>query len=200
MLKVSPYSISHNNYQKRNNNVSFGRTPLGVKKISNKAIDVASEGVAKVFSKLADWSPIQKFSQKVADKNIDIVAHLSAIVGLTLSGFYMRETAKSKKIEPEQKLPLIINQGAVAILSTIGAYALDKKLIKIYDKFSNAFLEANKNTIKNPDVFKRGLKNARTLMVFGLVYRFIGPVIATPIANSISSMVCASKHKKEKAS
>ena len=41
-----------------------------------------------------------------------------------------------------------------------------------------------------------GFKTAQALMVFALIYRFVSPVIATPIANYVSEKLETKKHQK----
>ncbi len=152
-----------------------------------KANDLLSEGLAHCFGTITSLKPVQK-GIEFFSKSENAVQHLSAAVGLILSGFYMRGTAKSKKIEPEQKRPLIINQGVVAVLATASAYTLDNILNNKYKKFENTFMKVNKQLVAGNEArWKVGLKNAKTIAVFAMVYRFFGPVVATPIANKLSN-------------
>lgn len=267
------------------------------------------------FGKLASTNLAQKLVNYLKNKNYQ--EHLAAFVGCTLSGFYMLDTAKSKTIEKDQKLPLILNQGVVCAMSTAGAYTLNhylnKKInniaelfhiakienkalqtkflkfkanpeyanvveraagknpalknaldaikgkfeftnnVKVYlkeeikklkgDETAKTFLKEIKNIVvengkDKADVVKElylsrmknskamqaafnretmnnaikkvagadktgkmnrmmnGFKTAQALMVFALIYRFVSPVIATPIANKISEKLEARKKAK----
>lgn len=284
------------------------------KGFTHNAYDKATDHLAFAIGKLASYKPVQKVVDWFKDKNYQ--AHLAAIVGCILSGFYMLDTARSKTIEKDQKLPLILNQGVVCAFSTAGAYTLNsyldkkinnvaelfsiakindkklqqhflkykadpqysdvveraalknKKLSQILKKLENKF-EFTNNTlvfikdelkkskddavaksflkeIKNIDLqgrdksdvlkelfFKRmnksnvlkkvynresmnnavklyselkqseklsnllnGFKTAKALMIFALIYRFVSPVIATPIANKFSEKFEAKKKSK----
>ena len=93
-----------------------------------------TEGIAKGVGKIADTKGFRKFIEWFKEKN-QWFPHLIAAESLWLSGFYMQQTAKSKTIEKDQKLPLIINQGVVCGISTVGAYTLNNYLNK---KLNNA--------------------------------------------------------------
>ena len=164
--------------------------------------------------------------------------HLIAAESLLLSGFYMHETAKSKKIEQDQKPAMIINQGIVAVACTIGAYTIDGVINKAISKFKNIYKEAFKemkaakhaellqemkyafskaekvsfaekrkfvenfikagtaNRVLSPgQLAKRldGISFLKSTVIFASIYRFIGPVVLTPVANWISNKFQADK-------
>ncbi len=277
----------------------------GTKQFTKTAGDKGTNAIAYALGALASLKPVQNLVNYLKNKNYQ--EHLAAFVGCTLSGFYMLDTARSKTIEKDQKMPLMINQGAVCAMSTVGAYTLnhylnrkinhiaelfhiskinDEKLQTKFLKFkqdpeyasvieraaqTNPKLQSTINTLKNQFEFTNnvkvylkeeikkqkgdniaqnflkeikkitvengkdkadavkvlylqrmknskamraafnrecmnnaikmlanadstkkltrmmnGFKTAQALMVFALIYRFVSPVIATPIANSIS--------------
>ena len=158
--------------QKNNKNVAF-----------KGAGSAVTEGIAKGVGKIADTKGFRKFIEWFKEKN-QWFPHLIAAESLWLSGFYMQQTAKSKKIEKDQKLPMILNQGITAVLCTIGAYKLDGVINKKLDKRMNPQLEEK--------VMNRRLTGIRLLgpiVIFTTIYRFVGPVLVTPIANKISEMI-----------
>ena len=289
----------------------------GTKQFAQHAGDKGTNGIAYALGYLASLKPLQNIVNYLKNKNYQ--EHLAAFVGCTLSGFYMLDTARSKTIEKEQKPALMINQGAVCAMSTVGAYTLnhylnrkinsiaelfhiskiqDEKLrqqflkfrqdpeyanvveraaakspklkttidkiknkfeftntVKVYlkeeikkqkgDKVAQDFLKEIKNItvaagqdkaeivkamyldrMKNSKAMRasfnregmnnaiklvaaadktkkltkmmNGFKTAQALMVFALIYRFVSPVIATPIANSISEKLENRKKKISK--
>ena len=314
---ITHYNQSMNQYNpsfKKLDAATVKKTIKQTKHFINNKSDRATSYMAFGIGKMASYKPVQKVVDWFKDKNYQ--AHLAAIVGCILSGFYMIDTAKSKTIEKDQKLPLILNQGVVCAFSTLGAYTLnnylDKKINNIYELFSIAKIEDKKlqehflkfkanpeyadvveraalknnklkelfkklekkfeftnNTIvfikdelkkskddavaksflkeiKNIDLqgrdksdvlkelfFKRmnksnvlkkvynresmnnavklyselkqseklsnllnGFKTAKALMIFALIYRFVSPVVATPIANKFSEKFEAKKKSK----
>ncbi len=289
-----------------------------IKSGMSTAYNSFTDAIAYGEGKLAGTAWMQRFIDFMKDGNYQ--QHIVAAVGLVLSGFYMADTARSKNIEEDQKMPLIMNQGVVSIGSTVGGYTLDNYLTKKLNNFTEVFnianisnsqiqkamvkMHANKDNLEKSDFeelfgliknqqgnktytyekeikesfevdsslikqlkkglkkqpqdeilkttieeinaidpksldkvtkmnsiflknmeksptmkrmfshngFKQslkivtenqkglsqlmtGLKIAKSLMVFGLIYRFISPVIATPIANNLSAKIESKKNK-----
>lgn len=164
--------------QKNNKNVAF-----------KGAGSAVTEGIAKGVGKIADTKGFRKFIEWFKEKN-QWFPHLIAAESLWLSGFYMQQTAKSKKIEKDQKLPMILNQGITAVLCTIGAYKLDGVINKKLDKYKDVYKRMNPQLEEK--VMNRRLTGIRLLgpiVIFTTIYRFVGPVIVTPIANKISEWI-----------
>ena len=71
---------------------------------------------------------------------------------------------------------------------------------KLFSKqaFDNS-LKLVTNGEKNLAQLMTGLKIAKSIMVFGLIYRFISPVVATPIANNISARLEKKKQLEKQA-
>jgi|GEM_PF-1594003 len=164
--------------QKNNKNVAF-----------KGAGSAVTEGIAKGVGKIADTKGFRKFIEWFKEKN-QWFPHLIAAESVWLSGFYMQQTAKSKKIEKDQKLPMILNQGITAVLCTIGAYKLDGVINKKLDKYKDVYKRMNPQLEEK--VMNRRLTGIRLLgpiVIFTTIYRFVGPVLVTPIANKISEMI-----------
>lgn len=157
--------------------------------------DKLVNGIAKnIIGKMADSKGFQKFFNWFKDKK-DWFPHLIAAESLWLSSFYMMSSGTSKKIEKDQKLPMILNQGITAVLCTIGAYKLDgvvnKKLARLQTAYKLLRPEMDQNLLKNR---LRGIRLLGPVLIFTTIYRFVGPVVVTPIANKISEMI--QPHKK----
>jgi len=116
--------------------VAFGNLAQ-VKKTIGKVADKGTDGLAHGFGKLASLKPVQSFVNWLKNKNYE--EHLAAFVGCVISSCYMIDTAKSKTIEKDQKMPLIINQGIVCGLSTVGAYTLNRYLNKKLNGLTETF-------------------------------------------------------------
>lgn len=150
-------------YNNRNNNrnysaknvstdVSFGnlaQVKNAVNKVSNKGTDAMAYGLGH----LASWKPFQSVVHYLKNKNYE--EHLAAFVGCVISGFYMLDTAKSKNIEKDQKMPLIMNQGIVCGLSTLGGYTLNRYLNKKLNGLTETF---HISQIENKELQKEFLK------------------------------------------
>lgn len=144
--------------------------------------DRLTEGLAKGFGKIIDTQPVQSFAKKF--HNTNIAQHIFAGTGILLSSFFIYSTAKNKKIEEDRKKPLMVNTAISCAIATIGGYTIDKLLDKPINKFVDKFVEANK---ENPKLhkYKEGLKIAKSALIFGMLYRFVVPVISMFLAEKV---------------
>ncbi len=150
---------------------------------------VVTEGIAKGVGKIADKKGFRNFVEWLGKKE-QWFPHLIAAESLLLSGFYMQQTASSKKIEKDQKPAMIINQGITALACTAGAYLIDGKVNKMLDKFKGVYKRVNPQ-MEQELLDKRlgAIRLLGPLVIFTTIYRFVGPVILTPVANYISEKI-----------
>lgn len=262
------------------------------KNIIKKAFATISQQEEKLFNKVAKTGAFQKGVSKFAKSN-NTFAHLMVLESALLSGFYMFNTIRNKKIDKEQKPQMLINDALVWGASTASTYLVEDKISSfIADKTSqylakdkvsqfykglgekakeaskseffqqvanlskdklddgleaisqtlgkhlgkaldkdklDALKEGVKSTIKTgingskDDLaatlkdkvddaynllgkkvteiekgnFKSGVNKLKTLVVFGLIYRFLGPVVMTPIANKLSAKIKAKRQEQK---
>ena len=182
------------NANKTVSNVIGMAAPSIVPNFIKRGYDGFIEKVAKAIGKTAEWKPLKNFTEWCVNKDINYTNHLAAICANILNLFYMTNVLKSEKIEHEQKKPLMLNMFIGTMLSTAGGYllngAIDKKLKPFDAAVKKHYGDSASNILK-------GFKIAKSLMVFQLLYRFVCPVIATPVANYISNRL-RDKHKGEK--
>lgn len=163
-------------------NVSFGK---GYSQILEDTLHLS-----KGFEALSKSKPLQKFAKFLSTKNA--FTHLLVLDSALISGTYMLRTIKNKKIEKEQKPAMLINDALVWGFSTSCTYLLDSKLNKLAEKTIDKFVKANKGSahvMEHLDDYVKGIKNIKSLVIAGFIYRYVGPVIMTPIANKISKKV-----------
>lgn|SRR5574344_219585 len=174
---------------KNSYNLSFGDKggsnffgPL--KKLADNATTLIAKGLAPVI----DTKPCKWLFDKT--KNCQaLTSHLSAFTSLVLSGFYIGKTLTNDNLDNKKRRTLAINQGGTCVLSTISAYSLDKVLDRKINIFKNKFKAVNVNK-PLPDSlgnYERGIRAAASIMIFGVMYRFVAPVLITPIANAIGN-------------
>lgn len=175
-------------------------------KVYDIYIDKTSEVAAIALGKIAQWDWFRSLCTKVGSIGKktekgkwepDYFKHIIALEGIYLSGFYIYNTMRSKTIAEDQKMPLAVNQGLVTVVSTIGAYTFEKAISKWFESFRDLFKKKNPG-MSNADFnkYKGGFSKLKTLVAFGLIYRFITPVFITPIANKISNVIQARKEAK----
>lgn len=150
---------------------------------------VVTEGIAKGVGKIADKKGFRNFVEWLGKKD-QWFPHLIAAESLLLSGFYMQQTAASKRIEKDQKPAMIINQGITALACTAGAYMIDGKVNNMLDKFKGVYKRVNPQ-MEQKLLDKRlgAIRLLGPLVIFTTIYRFVGPVILTPVANYISEKI-----------
>lgn len=238
------------------------------------------------YESVAQSKPFQSVIGRLA-KSDKTFTHLMLAESCLLSGFYMINTLRNKKIEKEQKPQMVINDALVLGVSSAGALFLDDKVSNVVTKVANKYyskpatqefykklgLEAQKKMAgaapkmqlldevvngadavakkmggqlkglvgkagelkpfeispdgltslqgkvkeavnsnsgnldkakeavkgcvddvynalaakKEADKILPGINKIKTLIIFGIIYRYLGPVVVTPIANKISS-------------
>ena len=153
-----------------------------VPKFVSAGYDRFTDGLAKGIGKIIDSNSMQSFAKKFHDTNL--ATHIFSATGILLSSFFIYSTAKSKKIEEERKKPLMLNTAISCAMATAGGYTLDKTLDKPIQKFINNFKAAH---INDPKLHKYmdGIKIAKSAFIFGMLYRFVVPIISMVLAEKV---------------
>lgn len=187
-------------------NVTFGKAMAKeTESLYEKLTGFVGKPIGKyVIFPIAKNPKVQKFILKLKDSK-NFYTHLSVADSVVLTSFYMFNTNKNKDIKKDQKLPLIINQGLVTVLSAILTYSLNNSINKKIDKFTGEFKKVLPEALKtakyagknlSDEMIKEnvgkmggGIKKLQSVFIFTLIYRYISPVIITPIANRISEKI-----------
>ena len=158
--------------------------------------DLATEGLARGLGALASLKPVQKLTYKLHNSKNGML-HLISGVSVVLTVSTIRNIQKSKKIEKKDKLPLTLNQILTTAVTIAGAYTIDGALNKGWKKFTDTFNHVNKDLVKkNPRGWARGLDLTKKLAITGLLYRYVGPVLVTPVANKLSTKITEARAQK----
>lgn len=144
--------------------------------------DRFTDSLARGMGKIIDNPQVQNFTEKF--HNTNIATHMFAATGVLLSSFFILSTAKSKKIEEERKKPLMMNTAISCAIATVGGYTIDKLLDKPIQKYVDKFKNAN---INDPKLHKymSGIKIAKSALIFGMLYRFVIPVVSMFLAEKV---------------
>lgn len=194
------------NINNKVNNITFSGLPVKpeskffkpVKEIAQPAVKVYDgfvERIAKGIGKLLNtdfaFDKIEK-----TKRNKLLMNHLMTFGSVILSGFYVLRTLGNKNLDEKKKKTLAINQAAVFALSTVMCYTLDGLLNKRVARFTNRFEAVNHTHFKKEVLEKcvKGMPGAKSVAIFDIIYRFIAPVMITPIANHIGNKL---NEKKE---
>ena len=196
------------------------------KSAEEKNVSFKGKGVPKkpnwFTKKMAEWygKPLiesekaAKLSEKLANMPGDVTQHMATLGSLITSSVYVQRTLSNKDMDPDRKKTLAVNQALCFVVPTIAAYTVDSmikdKVKKIEYRYSGlkeheaAMARINGKDAKAiTDSLGKKLKGVRILAglaTFTLIYRYITPVVITPIANMIGDKLNArAKAKKEEA-
>ena len=143
---------------------------------------------------------IHKYSGKLAQLQGKLTAHMSTIGSLITSSVYVQQTLSKKDLDSDKRTTLAINQILCFIVPTILAYTADAKLDKfVKDKeYRYTGLQRQKRVLaeakgkpyteeqlKALSDKTKGIRVLASLLIFTTIYRYISPVLITPIANKI---------------
>lgn len=154
---------------KQHKNISF-------KGFYNKATDHIAKGIGKLLNQ----KPLQKIAERYADTNF--AQHIMNATDVLLTGTFIQQTAKSKKIENERKKALIYNSAISTGLSIAGGYAINHYTKNHTEKFIKKFSEINK---ESPllEKYLEGIKIAKPVIILGGIYYIAIPIISTFLAD-----------------
>ena len=162
--------------KKTKKQIKISRTPLTFK----GAYDSAAKNLAKGIGKIIDTPVVQKMSEKFSETNF--TQHIISLTDIVATAAFVRQTAKSKKIEENRKKPLIYNSIISTALCLTAGYAINNALDKPAEKFIRKFKEINKNDLKL-EKYLDGIKIAKPVLILGGIYYLIIPIIATFFAD-----------------
>lgn len=173
-------------------NKIFSPTHQFVSKCYDSLTTVLAE---KIFVPLAENDKIKNLATKLSESK-NFYLNLSVIDSIVLSSFYMYRTAKNDGIKKDQKLPLIVNQGLVTVASAAMTYALQNIISKNIEKYTNIFNTQLTKVLANTEdcdnqvgKMTYGVGKIQSVIIFGIIYRFIAPVFITPVANRLSEKI-----------
>lgn len=164
------------------------------KGIFAKKYDSFTNWLAKKIVKTLEKSGSKKLIERT-NKDTQMRSLLT-ITSIILSGFYVKKTLESEHLDKQKRTTLAINQGATAILSAIIAYTADGYIKNAISNYKSKFEKVNKGDV-NLAKYTKGIDIARSVIVFGTIYRFISPVFVTPIANKLGDMLQQRKIEKQ---
>lgn len=140
---------------------------------------------------------VGNFAEKT--KNIDNMAcHMTTAGSVVTTATYAGASLKTLRNDEEQKKrakTLVLNQVMVTTLSTLGAYTINDKLGNMSKKLGYKFREANQGNPKLP-TYMKGFDIAKGLLIFSVMYRYVAPVVVTPLASKIGNYIFGKDEKK----
>lgn len=180
-MRIAP--LNQNVYNNKAQNVNFG---MSFSPKNNWVYNEIVEKTGEYCARLVNTKTAERIIK--GTKTDKLLAHLFVAASTVMSSFYVFKTLKNKDMDKDKRRTLALNQGLVYGVSTAMAYTFDKWLTNKFDKLVTDFKAANTKFSKAEiDHWHAGLKVAKSVVIIDTVYRFIAPVIVTPIANAISN-------------
>ncbi|MBO6273324.1 hypothetical protein J6O48_11170 [bacterium] len=218
-MNITPINTIQNNSVLQNKkNLSGAPAFQGAPKVNKSTLGAAGslwsgvkEGLDKGWDNFIENGVIKyglkpvmnsKFMNWFADKTANVgnmPSHMATAGSIVTTYFYANRTKKTLNKDEEQKKrakTLVLNQWMVTAVSTAGAYGINGALGKISKNLGYKFREANQDC---PKLAKRmkGFDIAKQLLIFTVMYRYIAPVIVTPVASKISKLVANRKNNQQ---
>lgn len=146
--------------------------------------------LSKGMGKILDTDFVIKNANKL--KNTDFAMHTIALTDTISTFAFIHENNKSKKIDEKRKKVLNYNCAISTGLCVAGGYTVDKLLEKPFQRFSDNFAKANKNSPKLAKHLE-GLKIVKPALIFGGIYYGIIPFVSTFLADKFDDKKTSAK-------
>ena len=172
-----------------------------------------SEKMARLYGKpMIESKSMASASEKLGNWSDRITQHMATLGSLITSSVYVQRTLSNKDMDSDRKKTLAINQALCFFVPTAAAYTVDAKINNWVKTKGYRFTGLQKSMIEKAkaegkDVAEiekalgqkiKGVRILASLATFTLIYRYLTPVLITPVANWIGDKLNArSKVKKE---
>lgn len=185
-----------------NNNPSFTASGKGLKQIYKQVKTAYNDNYnnyiieplkKKVLAPVMDSKFMLGFADNVAksERMAELMpTHMSTAGSIVTTYFYANQTKKKLQKDEEQKKrakTLMLNQWMVTGVSTAISYLANGALNNFSKKLGYRFRELNQGHYKLPERVK-GFEVAKQLLIFTTTFRYVSPVIVTPLASKISKI------------
>lgn len=197
-----------------NDALTWGVSTAGAYLLEDKIGNLVSCGAEKYFVNHTDFytklgqkaqeeaasAPVKELLKKVGEvaskKGEELakgIEDVSSMIGKHLKGIVSDGNKfKAFNIAPE-KLNQVQSSVKDAVTSNVGNTSAAQEKVKelVTDVYNSSAARAE------ADKILPGINKLKTLVIFGIIYRYLGPVVITPIANKLSSKLFAKNNKTE---
>ena len=120
--------------------------------------------------------------------------HLPGVLGLWITGFYAQSILNNKDIPKERKTPLFINNLFCGAVGVSAGYGVKAAINKFEERFIPRFEKVLEKQGLSPDKIEKlskvGLHHSLIpLLAFSFAFRYLAPVIATPLADKVNKFL-----------
>ncbi len=208
-MRITPVNNINTNAKTFNSQKQATPSFTGKEKLFNRLYDAVglTELIARGAAKLAQT----KTSDKLIE-NAQTWKHTSArwcdLENAAITFFYMYNTARSKDIDEERKLPSMIQNAAVSIAATIASASVDSLFDPLIEKTAFEYQSLPKEAVQNlKNNSKHGIiksvkdyhgaiRKLKSNTIFTAVVRFIVPVIMVPAVGTLVAKLKEYRNKK----
>jgi hypothetical protein len=197
-------------------NVNSNNEPKPESEQANVNFKGLGDFVGKIFGKYyavpmmeANWS--RKVAEMLAGAKGSMTEHMATFGSAITSSVYMGRTLSNDELESDKKKTLAINQFLCFLIPTIAAYVVNSKLAGFNKRMEHRYAGLQKQKLALGEVTAeqaakmkkltsnrlKGFKTLASLGTFTLIYRYVTPVIITPIANAIGGYMNNKSKEKE---
>lgn len=161
--------------------------------------------------KVMNSEKIQNVSEALTKIPGEMTEHMATLGSVLTSATYMYKTLNNKELDSDKRKTLAVNQGLCCIIPAIGAYTVSK-LLKTFRKnaeFKYCGLKEQQIALgqiskEEAKVLKetfgdklKGFNALTSLITFTLIYRYLTPVLITPVANWIGRKLNGEDEKEQ---
>lgn len=159
------------------------------KQTKNIILKIANSNFMK---KIVEWgskeTTVIKNGQKIISYNSDkIPQYLMVSYSAALQTNHIYNILKNDQMPQERKETLAVNNALAFVLPTIGAFTIDSSINKSVKQFQK-YSEKIKNT-KFDETQLKGLKTLKSVLIFGLMYKYFATIITTPMADKVTDLM-----------
>lgn len=141
--------------------------------------------VKRVVSSLEQNSKKVLSDGSLASRYMLAQDYLPTILNTWIYSIQAVYTMKSKDIPEDRKLPLALNIVLGEVFSIIG----DILVAGQKDKWKDAIVKKFSKVIKDDSKLLNGLNTAVPIVLSLMMFRFVGPIIATPVADKLNDFL-----------
>ena len=154
---------------------------------------------------------MQTLSEKMAKIPGEMTEHMTTLGSILTSATYMYKTLNNKDLDSDKRKTLAINQGLCCVIPTIGAYTVSNMLKDFKKNAEYKYCGLKEQQVALGQISKeeakvlkksfgdklKGFNALTSLITFTLIYRYLTPVLITPVANWIGRKVNGENAPKE---
>lgn len=190
--QIQPQNTSYRR-QNLNGSVNFSGGSSKLTPFENWLVGLANTSWAKKLMKWTAGETVKVNNQNGTSRVVKNSAKLEQALMVSFSALlqtnYIINIMRNKKIPEERKQNLAVNNAITFVLPTLGAFTVDSAIDKAGERFGDYLKEINKGKGNKEFIEKaiKGVGSAKRLFVFMAMYRFASTVVATPMADKVTT-------------